>query len=248
MKQLKHPATIIASLALLVAFGGGGAAYARALISGSAIKNHSIAAKKLTRKAIRSLRGKRGPRGHVGPKGATGATGPTGATGRVGATGPRGPVGPSNSVENLDAANTGLGADDTHPVALTTLTLPGPASYLVTASGSVFPSGATPGNCDGGFQLDLDGFKSAHGGLSYNEAGGSVDASGNYVVGTYAVTQLVTVPGGSHTLTVDAWKHLGTNACVAFGNSLVATEVGSATTTTAARLGGAAVSAVGPPR
>ena len=55
MKRLAHPATIIAALALFVAFGGGAAAYASGLISGSQIKNHSISEKKLTKKAIKAL-------------------------------------------------------------------------------------------------------------------------------------------------------------------------------------------------
>lgn len=90
MKHLKHPATIIAAVALFVGLGGGTVAYASGLISGSQIKNHSIAEKKLTRKAIKSLRGQRGPQG---PKGDTGATGPQGPTGATGATGPQGPKG-----------------------------------------------------------------------------------------------------------------------------------------------------------
>src|SRR5690349_25080311 len=73
MKHLKHPATIIAALALFVALGGGAAAYASGLISGSQIKNHSIPAKQLTRSAIKSLRGRRGP---PGARGATGPPGP----------------------------------------------------------------------------------------------------------------------------------------------------------------------------
>jgi hypothetical protein len=56
-------------MALFVALGGGAVAYASGLISGSQIKNHSIAAKKLTRSAIKSLRGKRGFRGPTGPQG-----------------------------------------------------------------------------------------------------------------------------------------------------------------------------------
>jgi hypothetical protein len=82
MRYLKHPATIIAVIALFVALGGG-AAFASGLISGSQIKNHSIAAKKLTKKAIKSLHGQRGPRGATG---ATGATGPAGPQGPGGAT------------------------------------------------------------------------------------------------------------------------------------------------------------------
>lgn len=73
MKHLKHPATLIAALALFVALGGG--ATASVLMSGSQIKNHSIAAKKLTRHAVKSLRGRRGPRGPVGPQGPAGSGG-----------------------------------------------------------------------------------------------------------------------------------------------------------------------------
>jgi hypothetical protein len=73
MKNLKHPATVIAALALFVALGGG--AYASGLISGSHIRNHSIAAKKLTKGAVRTLHGRRGSRG---PAGAPGPAGPAG--------------------------------------------------------------------------------------------------------------------------------------------------------------------------
>jgi hypothetical protein len=73
-KHLRHPATVIAALALFVALGGG-AAWAGGLISGSQIKNHSIPAKKLTKKAINSLHGARGPRGAPGTPG-----GPAGGT------------------------------------------------------------------------------------------------------------------------------------------------------------------------
>src|SRR5215471_7311874 len=73
MKHLKHPATLIAALALFVALGGG--AWASTLMSGSQIRNHSIAAKKLTRHAILSLRGRRGARGPAGPAGPKGPAG-----------------------------------------------------------------------------------------------------------------------------------------------------------------------------
>jgi type II secretory pathway pseudopilin PulG len=84
VKHLKHPATIIAAVALFVALGGGAVAYAAGVINGSQIKNHSIATKKLTKKAIKQLHG---------AKGATGAPGTPGAAGAPGATGPQGPGG-----------------------------------------------------------------------------------------------------------------------------------------------------------
>jgi hypothetical protein len=105
-KQLRHPATIIAALALFVALGGG-AAWASGMIRGSQIRNHSIATKKLTKRAIKSLSGVPGPAGPAGltgatgpagpsgPRGLTGAVGPVGPAGLTGATGPAGPAGPA---------------------------------------------------------------------------------------------------------------------------------------------------------
>src|SRR5689334_14171251 len=82
-RHLRHPATVIAALALFVALGGG-AAWAGGLIPGSRIKNHSISTKKLTKRAVKSLRGRRGPSGPQGAPGAQGSTGPTGPQGLPG--------------------------------------------------------------------------------------------------------------------------------------------------------------------
>jgi hypothetical protein len=92
LKALKHPATIVASLALFVALGGG-AAMASGVISGKSILNHSIAMRKLTRHAIVKLRGHQGPAGKSGATGATGATGTAGAAGATGGTGAKGATG-----------------------------------------------------------------------------------------------------------------------------------------------------------
>lgn len=83
MRFFKHPATVIATVALFIAVGGGTAAYASGLINGSQIKNHSIAAKKLTNSAVKSLRGKRGPAGAQGTPGAPGAPGAPGPGGKI---------------------------------------------------------------------------------------------------------------------------------------------------------------------
>src|SRR3954468_7658779 len=85
MKSLKHPATLIAALALFVALGGG--AYASGLISGSHIKNYSIAAKKLTKRAVRTLHGRRGLRGPVGEAGPAGPAGSAVAYAHINADG-----------------------------------------------------------------------------------------------------------------------------------------------------------------
>jgi hypothetical protein len=64
MRHLKHPATVIATVALFAALSGG--AIAGTVISGNQIKNHSIPAKKLTASAVRQLSGHRGPAGPHG--------------------------------------------------------------------------------------------------------------------------------------------------------------------------------------
>jgi hypothetical protein len=97
VKTLRHPATIIASLALFIALGGG-RAVADGFISGSKIVSHSIPEWKLTSHAITNLRGERGatgPAGPSGPQGTTGLTGPVGPQGPPGDTGASGPAGPA---------------------------------------------------------------------------------------------------------------------------------------------------------
>jgi hypothetical protein len=59
------PAFVISLIALILALGGGAAAYASGLISGSQIKNRSIAESKLTKAAVKSLRGQPGPTGNA---------------------------------------------------------------------------------------------------------------------------------------------------------------------------------------
>ena len=79
------PATILASLALLVALSGTSFA-AASLISGSQIKPHSIPKNRLTGAAIRSLKGQRGP---AGPGGIQGVQGPPGIATVTPAYGPQ---------------------------------------------------------------------------------------------------------------------------------------------------------------
>lgn len=120
MNHLKHPATIIAAVALFVAIGGGTAAYASGLISGSQIKNHSIPAKKLTKSAIKSLHGRRGPAGPRGPQGV------------------QGPVGPSSATSTFTSGSVNIGGGDT---TLASLALPA-GSYLVMATTSIYNNSA----------------------------------------------------------------------------------------------------------
>ena len=106
MKSLKHPATILAALAVFVALGSG-AAVASGLVSGKRLVNHSVSEWKLTNRAISSLQGQQGPQGPVGAQGPQGLVGlqglpgpqgPDGATGLTGPIGPIGPIGPMGDV------------------------------------------------------------------------------------------------------------------------------------------------------
>ena len=171
-KHLRHPATVIAALALFVALGGG-AAWASGLIPGSRITNHSISTKKLTARAIKSLRGQTGPAGPqgtpgtpggppgpagpagpagpVGPAGPAGATGPAGAkgaTGAPGASGPQGPAGPAGSTVGYTQSGTttpGFHAVSvTAKAANTAITLTGAASFASASSYVCFGSDVTP--------------------------------------------------------------------------------------------------------
>ena len=77
MKRLHRPgaAMVVALTALFVALGGTGVAATQGLIPGTQIKDHSIAAVKLTSNALKSLRGNVGPAGDIGPAGSTGVSG-----------------------------------------------------------------------------------------------------------------------------------------------------------------------------
>jgi hypothetical protein len=72
MKHLKHPATIIATLALFVGLAGG--AYASGLINGAKIKNGSISAKKLNKAAVKAFTA---PAGTMATYTATASSSPT---------------------------------------------------------------------------------------------------------------------------------------------------------------------------
>jgi Collagen triple helix repeat (20 copies) len=211
--HLRHPATIIAALALFVALGGGSAWAGGHLFPGSRIKNHSIATRKLTKRAIKALRGKTGPMGPLGPqgtpgtpggaqgpKGATGATGPQGPKGDTGATGPQGPKG--------DTGATGAAG----------------------ATGSQGLKGATGATGAAGPQ----GPKGATGATGATGASGSIAAytqTGSTVSGWHVVTVTAKATGTSIKLTAPAAFTSATSyAC--FGSDVTAKHTGAIVTFT----------------
>jgi hypothetical protein len=102
-RVLRGHGTAVAYLALFATLGG--SAYAAVTVTGNNIKNgtitgkdvknRSLGTKKLSAKAVSSLRGQQGPAGPQGPKGDRGEQGPVGPTGPKGETGPAGPQGPA---------------------------------------------------------------------------------------------------------------------------------------------------------
>ena len=87
-------ATVLSAIALTVSLTGAGA-YAATQVSGTNIKDGTIAAAKLTKAAKQSLRGQRGPAGPAGPAGADGYDGYDGKDGWDGAPGLRGGFDPT---------------------------------------------------------------------------------------------------------------------------------------------------------
>jgi hypothetical protein len=92
-------AAVLAGAALIAALSVGGATAAK-IISGRAIKNHSIPLVKLTFAAQKSLR-----TGLPGPQGPQGPAGPAGAQGPAGPKGPQGPTGPAGNSALLSYAH-----------------------------------------------------------------------------------------------------------------------------------------------
>lgn len=92
---------VVAIAALVMAMAGSATAVTmisgqqirNGTVTGAKLKNQTIHAHKLTRAAVRTLRGQRGPRGLRGVPGAPGAIGPAGPQGVQGLVGPQGPAG-----------------------------------------------------------------------------------------------------------------------------------------------------------
>lgn len=95
--------------------------------SSKQVKNGSIQASDLSKKARAKLQGAQGPAGQTGPSGPTGPTGPTGETGETGA---EGPIGPSNAYADSFSTQVPLPAG----TGATLLSVSVPAgSYVVSA-------------------------------------------------------------------------------------------------------------------
>jgi hypothetical protein len=185
VRNLRHPATIVAAIALFVALGGGAAASASWLIAGWKIKNHSISAEKLTKSAVKSLRGKRGARGPAGAAGADGAQGPAGADG---------PQGPGGKIVTFDAT-----ATSTTPTATTLGTFLGdtlsPACASDGAGGAVLTMNFS--TSDGGWIADVSDIEADSSGASSTSTN-SINIPAGTITSTLPLN-LVSAVAGNHT-------------------------------------------------
>jgi Collagen triple helix repeat (20 copies) len=105
IRSFRTVAAILAGAALIAALSVGGATAAK-IISGRAIKNHSIPLAKLTFAAQKSLR-----TGLPGPQGPQGPAGPAGAQGPAGQRGPQGQQGPAGNAALLSYAHIAADGD-----------------------------------------------------------------------------------------------------------------------------------------
>jgi len=239
------PALVVSLLALFVALAGttyAATSLPKNSVGTAQLKNGAVTKKKISRTTRTALKGNRGPQG---PNGATGPPGLQGMRGMQGLKGDTGATGPSASFQNIEEGNLNIGATGSAHITLTSLTLSGPSSYLINATGSLFPNGGPSSNCDGFFELTLDGTEVG----SQNDAGASRDSSGQYVEGAYAVLRLINVGSGSHTLKLEAVNVFGNSVCTSYENIMTATLVGSASgAQTAAHLDNKVTSKGGPGR
>jgi hypothetical protein len=241
-------ANVMSSIAVFVVLGG--SAYAAATlpknsvgakqikknaVSSSKVKDGSLTLKDFKAGQLSSNNGAAGPQGPkgdtgaAGPKGDTGATGAKGDKGATGDAGPKGDKGdPGVSAAYQDAVDAlatipepggGLGT----PV--NSLTVPGPATYVVTYAGYVKRNGMSAGQgMVHALQLRRDGS------LVMATRVGTDQGSTGEASTPFSMNRLLTVSGATATFTVTGFATgvvSGTSSQAQ--GTLVATQVGSGT-------------------
>jgi hypothetical protein len=213
------PAMVVSCIALLVALGGVGYA-------ATALPRNSVGTPQLKRNAVtsikvkdRSLLARDFRRGQL-PRGLRGLQG---AKGDKGDKGDQGEIGPSVTHQNIRTNNLALSLNCATPTELTTLTLNGPATYLINASGFIFASGVAPIQSNSAVNLYRGAVQLLHG-----EVGQELNATG-HMPGAYAINRLVSIASATETIAVRACRQAGNATPTAFSNTLTATLVQSGT-------------------
>jgi Collagen triple helix repeat (20 copies) len=188
---------VVATLALFLALGGGGA-YAATQITGRQIKDGSIAARDLDK----NVRAQLAKAGSPGPRGAQGVTGPSGAVGATGATGPTGAPGTSGLINLHTGASWGTDPPSNPQWLEAQQTFNLPAAGTIVAEASVRPGGTCGNDCRFATGLYLDGNPVPASGFTYawySIDNGTCASSHDSMWGNATIDN---VPAGTHTIAV----------------------------------------------
>jgi hypothetical protein len=211
----------IALFALFFALGGSAVAASTMLprnsVGTAQIKAGAVTKGKIAKKTLKQLKGNRGL------KGARGAAGPLGPQGPQGPQGVQGAVGPSAAYQNYLNGNLAVSTTPATPTTINTLVLPGPGTYLVTASASLFDGATAPSTCTISATIARNGTTVG----DHAELGTAHPTAAEYVETNLSTQRLLAVSGASQTITVLAYRNHGAGTCTVFNRELSATLVGS---------------------
>jgi len=203
---------VVALFALFFAMAGGAYAAKHYLITST---------KQISPKVMTALKGNRGPAGTAGPQGPQGPKGDSGTNGAVGATGP------SASFQNTQDTPLTIPEPGGGVGTIDTLTLSGPASYLIQASGVITRTGLASGQ-GASHQVQLRQDFSVVG--SATETITTVQGSnGSAATGAYSIVRLINVTGTTSTITITGYDQTAAGTTSTAKGALIATLVGSAT-------------------
>lgn len=215
------PAMAVAFVALLAALSGTAVALpGKNGVDSGDIRKNAVNSKKVKNNSLLLADFKASERSKLrGPAGAQGAQGPAGPQG------PQGPVGPSRSFFNdrtaaltIPESGGGLGTP------ITTLTLPGPATYLVQATGTI--SRNLPNGDSGAHQVQLRRDDDLLKAVTVTPVKGTTAAA----IASYSLVALVNVPGPSNVVRINGFNQNGGGTTSSANHAgMTATLVGEAT-------------------
>ena len=116
------------------------------------------------------------------------------------------------------------------PTTVNTLLLPGPSTYLVQATATIFTQTAVGVNCTARMRIQRDGVDVG----TFNDVGAALPVAGNFIEGTYSAQRLLAVSAVGATITVVGARQFGAGDCVAFSRTLTASQIGNSATGTLA--------------
>jgi hypothetical protein len=202
--RLPAPATVISTVALVVALGG--TSYAALTITSANVKNNSLKSVDVRNNALKSADVRNGSllakdfRAGQLPAGAQGPAGPAGPTGPAGAAGAAGPPGPTASAHATDLDGTTLGSSRA-VVASATITVATRSRLVATSTVEV--SGA-PGGASSAFCSLYSGADAMSRGMS-----SGIPETGVIDQIVIPVTGSIVREAGTYTVTVECAENSG---------------------------------------